>query len=79
MMTFHTFVAPASVPLPMFAGGRLYANCSLTSVTYQIRTASGAIRTDFGYKHGIAHNAPQRARTPQTSAYMTCTVLPSTD
>jgi len=70
--TTFTFVAPASGSVLCLLAAELYANCSLTSVTYQIRTASGAIHTDFGYKHGIAHNAYKSTDASDVS-YMTCT------
>lgn len=70
--TTFNFVAPASGSVLCLLAAELYANCSLTSVTYQIRTAAGAIHLDYGYKQGIAHNA-YRTTDDTDVSYMTCT------
>lgn len=70
--TSFNFTAPASGSVLCTLSAELYANCSLTAVSYRITQAGGSVVLDYNHKQGILHNAFTENNTNDVQ-YMTVT------
>ena len=70
--TDFSFVAPVSGTVLCTLSAELYANCSLTAVSYRISLAGGGVHLDYGHRQGILHNAFTENNTDDVQ-YMTVT------